>query len=106
MIDNETGGDGEPLTSETLQDLERERERLEKLLKESLNEGTDISSWNQGGTSGDKNVLITQFVGPKKVEDFGLGRKCLQINVGMDYVQLNPADIVELKDVLKNYRIK
>ena len=38
MIDDETGGDGEPLTSETLQDLERERERLEKLLKESVNE--------------------------------------------------------------------
>jgi len=36
MIDDETGGDGEPLTSETLQDLERERERLEKLLKEEV----------------------------------------------------------------------
>ena len=31
QIDTETGGDGEPLTNETLQALEQERERLEKL---------------------------------------------------------------------------
>jgi len=37
MIDDETGGDGELLTDETLQDLERERKRLEKLI-ESVNE--------------------------------------------------------------------
>jgi len=37
MIDDETGGDGEPLKDETLQDLERERERLVKL-SESVNE--------------------------------------------------------------------
>jgi hypothetical protein len=42
MIDDETGGDGEPLTSETLQDLERERERLAKLVESSgeVNEAT------------------------------------------------------------------
>ena len=41
MIDDETGGDGEPLTDETLQDLERERERLVKL-SESVNEGEEV----------------------------------------------------------------
>ena len=71
-----------------------------------ITEGTDIGSWNQGGLKGDKNVLVTTFVGPKAVEDFGLGRKCMQINVGMDYVSLNPADIVELKDLLKSYKVK
>ena len=72
----------------------------------AVTEGTDLGSWNQGGLKGDKNVLITQFVGPKDIEDFGLGRKCIQINVGKDYVSLNPADIVELKDILKSYKVK
>ena len=72
----------------------------------SITEGTDLGSWNQGGLKGDKNVLVTQFVGPKAIEDFGLGRKCMQINVGMDYISLNPADIVELKDLLKSYKVK
>ena len=43
---------------------------------------------------------------PKDIEDFGLGRKCMQINVGMDYISLNPADIAELKDILKSYKVK
>ena len=72
----------------------------------AIEEGKDIGSWNQGGLKGDKNVLITTFVGPKDIEDFGLGRKCMQINVGMDYVSLNPADIAELKDILKSYKVK
>ena len=72
----------------------------------SITEGTDLGSWNQGGLKGDKNVLVTTFVGPKGIEDFGLGRKCMQINVGMDYISLNPADIVELKDLLKSYKVK
>ena len=72
----------------------------------AITEGTDIGSWNQGGLKGKENVLITTFVGPKDVEDFGLGRKCMQINVGMKYVSLNPADIVELKDILKSYKVK
>ena len=72
----------------------------------AVSEGTDIGSWNQGGLKGKENVLITTFVGPKDVEDFGLGRKCMQINVGMKYVSLNPADIVELKDILKSYKVK
>ena len=72
----------------------------------ALTEGTDLGSWNQGGPKANKNVLITQYVGPKDIEDFGLGRKCIQINVGMDYVQLNPADIVELQDILKSYKVK
>ena len=72
----------------------------------AITEGTDIGSWNQGGLKGKDNVLITTFVGPKDVESFGLGRKCMQINVGMKYVSLNPADIVELKDILKSYKVK
>jgi len=72
----------------------------------SITEGKDIGSWNQGGLKGNKNVLITTFVGPPAVEEFGLGRKCMQINVGMDYIALNPADIVELKDLLKSYKVK
>ena len=39
QIDTETGGDGEPLTDETLQALEQERERLENMLG-SLSEAT------------------------------------------------------------------
>lgn len=70
-----------------------------------MNEGTDIGSWNQAGVKGDANALVTTFVGPRDVESFGLGRKCMQINVGRNYVQLNPADIVELKDLLKNYKV-
>jgi len=71
----------------------------------TINEGTDISSWNQAGIKGSDNAQITTFVGPKDVESFGLGRKCMQINIGRNYVQLNPADIVELKDLLKNYKV-
>ena len=70
----------------------------------AIHEGKDLGSWNQGGLTTNKNVLITQFVGPPAVDDFGLGRKCIQINVGMDYVSLNPADIVELKEVLKKFK--
>jgi hypothetical protein len=73
---------------------------------ESLNEGTDLGSWNQGGPRADDNVLITRFAGPKSVESLGLGRQCIQINVGRNYVQLNPADIVELQDILKDYKVK
>ena len=71
----------------------------------TLNEGTDISSWNQAGIKGDANAQITTFAGPRDVESFGLGRKCMQINIGRNYVQLNPADIVELKELLKNYKV-
>tara|TARA_R100000544_G_scaffold34223_1_gene20943 strand:- start:156 stop:749 length:594 start_codon:yes stop_codon:yes gene_type:complete len=101
------------------EDLIPDTEDFQKSLKESLElatqvpaetiavtEGTDIGSWNQGGLKGKENVLITTFVGPKDVESFGLGRKCMQINVGMKYVSLNPADIVELKDLLKSYKVK
>lgn len=70
-----------------------------------INEGTDISSWNQAGLKGNTNALVTTFVGPKDIEDFGLGRKCMQINIGRNYVALNPADIVELKELLKNYKV-
>ena len=70
----------------------------------AIHEGKDLGSWNQGGLTTNKNVLITQFVGPPAVDDFGLGRKCIQINVGMDYVSLNPADIVELKEILKKFK--
>ena len=69
-----------------------------------INEGTDIGSWNQGGLKGNENVQVTTFFGPKDIEDFGLGRKCMQINVGRSYVSLNPADIVELKELFKNYK--
>ena len=71
----------------------------------TINEGTDIGSWNQAGIKGSTNALITTFAGPKDIEDLGLGRKCMQINVGRNYVQLNPADIVELKEILKNYKV-
>ncbi len=71
----------------------------------TINEGTDIGSWNQGGLKGNENVQVTTFFGPKDVESFGLGRKCMQINVGRNYVSLNPADIVELKELFKNYKV-
>tara|TARA_R100001369_G_scaffold90054_1_gene128481 strand:+ start:384 stop:803 length:420 start_codon:yes stop_codon:yes gene_type:complete len=71
----------------------------------AITEGTDIGSWNQGGLKGNENVQVTTFVGPKDIASFGLGRKCMQINVGMKYVSLNPADIVELKDLLKSYKV-
>lgn len=80
-------------------------ESYSAMSESTLNEGTDIGSWNQAGVKGDANALVTTFVGPKDVESFGLGRKCMQINVGRNYVQLNPADIVELKELLKNYKV-
>ena len=80
-------------------------ESYSAMSESTLNEGTDISSLNQAGIKGDANAQITTFVGPKDIEDFGLGRKCMQINIGRNYVQLNPADIVELKDLLKNYKV-
>jgi hypothetical protein len=104
------------------EDLIPDTEDFQKSLKESnridnvatqvpaksiaIQEGNDIGSWNQGGLKANKNVLVTTFVGPPAVEEFGLGRKCMQINVGMDYIALNPADIVELKDLLKSYKVK
>jgi len=80
-------------------------ENYSAMSESTINEGTDIGSWNQAGVKGDANALVTTFVGPRDVESFGLGRKCMQINVGRNYVQLNPADIVELKDLLKNYKV-
>ena len=74
-------------------------------VESAITEGTDIGSWNQGGLKGNENVQVTTFVGPRDIESFGLGRKCMQINVGMKYVSLNPADIVELKDLLKSYKV-
>ena len=72
----------------------------------AITEGTDLGVWNQGGPKGNQNVLITQYLGPKDIEDLGMGRQCIQINVGRDYVQLNPADIIELQDILKSYKVK
>lgn len=80
-------------------------ENYSAMSESTLNEGTDISSWNQAGIKGDANAQITTFVGPRDIESFGLGRKCMQINIGRNYVQLNPADIVELKELLKNYKV-
>ncbi len=80
-------------------------ENYSAMSESTLNEGTDISSWNQAGIKGDANAQITTFVGPRGVEAFGFGRKSMQINIGRNYVQLNPADIVELKDLLKNYKV-
>lgn len=80
-------------------------ENYSAMSESTLNEGTDISSWNQAGIKGDANAQITTFAGPKDIESFGLGRKCMQINIGRNYVQLNPADIVELKELLKNYKV-
>ena len=40
MIEDEEGGEGEPLTSETLQELEIERERLKALIESYLIEGS------------------------------------------------------------------
>lgn len=82
------------------------KDAQESVVESDLNEGTDLGSWNQGGPGADKNVLVTKYVGPKDVEEFGLGRSCMQINVGQDYIQLNPADIVELKELLKSYKVK
>jgi hypothetical protein len=86
------------------QKIDEACENYSAMSESTLNEGTDIGSWNQAGIKGDANALVTTFVGPKDVESFGLGRKCMQINVGRNYVQLNPADIIELKDLLKNYK--
>jgi len=72
----------------------------------AIDEGTDLGEWNQGGLKADKNVVITQFAGPKDIEELGLGRKCMQINVGSSNVQLNPADILELQAILKSYKVK
>lgn len=68
MIDDETGGDGEPLTDETLQDLERERERLVKL-SESVNEGKEISK-GKIDMMGSK-ILNRIKIGAKFVTDGG-----------------------------------
>ena len=81
-------------------------QHVKHVIETALNEGTDLGSWNQGGPRADDNVLITRFAGPKSVESLGLGRQCIQINVGRNYVQLNPADIVELQDILKDYKVK
>tara|TARA_R100000655_G_scaffold4277_2_gene13883 strand:+ start:481 stop:1155 length:675 start_codon:yes stop_codon:yes gene_type:complete len=81
-------------------------QHVKHVIETVLNEGTDLGSWNQGGPRADDNVLITRFAGPKSVESLGLGRQCIQINVGQKYVQLNPADIVELQDILKDYKVK
>ena len=87
------------------EDLIPDSDDFQKSLKEGIEDVyTQVPA--KGGLKGDKNVLVTTFVGPKDIEDFGLGRKCMQINVGMDYISLNPADITELKDILKSYKVK
>ena len=80
------------------------KSELIKIIKEeikALREGTDIGEWSGGGPKGDQKVLITQFVGPEDIQD--LGRKCIQINVGGKYVQLNSADVIELYETLEDF---
>ena len=42
QIEDEEGGDGEPLTNETLAELERERERLQKMLESNIQVNEDL----------------------------------------------------------------
>jgi len=80
------------------------KSELRKIIKEeikALHEGTDIGKWSEGGPRGDQNVLITQFAGPMDIQD--LGSKCIQINVGGKYVQLNSADVIELYETIKDF---
>jgi hypothetical protein len=70
-----------------------------------LNEGTDIGEWKGGGKDANKNVLITQFTGPAVLDKRVRSRKCIQVNVGMDYITLNANDIPNLINTLKNIRI-
>ena len=44
QIEDEEGGDGEPLTNETLAELERERERLQKMLESNIQVNEDLKS--------------------------------------------------------------
>ena len=44
QIEDEEGGDGEPLTNETLAELERERERLQKMLESNIQVNENLKS--------------------------------------------------------------
>lgn len=80
------------------------RSELRQMIKEeikALHEATDIGQWTGGGPRGDQKVLITQFAGPMDIQD--LGAKCIQINVGGKYVQLNSADVIELYETLADF---
>lgn len=44
QIEDEEGGDGEPLTNETLAELERERERLQKMLESNIQVNEDLKN--------------------------------------------------------------
>jgi hypothetical protein len=54
QIDKEEGGDGEPLTNETLQALEDELARLESMLESNVNEGNKVTFTLDDGGLDDK----------------------------------------------------
>jgi len=55
QIDTETGGDGEALDNETLQELEQERERLESMIESTLTESNKYTvAWSDGVRGGDE----------------------------------------------------
>jgi hypothetical protein len=68
QIDSETGGDGEPLDNETLQALERERERLESMLEGKLTEVKVDTG---------ENKPWTLYVDGKKIKTFKTKRPCV-----------------------------
>jgi hypothetical protein len=54
QIDTETGGDGEALDNETLQELEQEKERLESMIESTLTESNKYSVEYSDGIRGSK----------------------------------------------------
>ena len=92
QIDTETGGDGEPLTDETLQALEQERERLENMLG-SLNEDeNNLDIYYRPGFK-DFTGLVTKIAKEKNIEE---KRKLMHV-----YVNILPKATKEKKYKLK-----
>ena len=66
QIDTETGGDGEALDNETLQELEQEKERLESMIESTL-----IDDWEEAMHYAQNESVVTESViGIKTERDF------------------------------------
>ena len=66
QIDTETGGDGEALDNETLQELEQEKERLESMIESTL-----IDDWEEAmHYAQNESVVNESVIGIKTERDF------------------------------------
>ncbi len=77
-----------------------------KKIKEGveIDEATKIKAWTSAGRTANEYAELTQFAGPKDLEDKIGTRKMVQITIGKKYIELNMSDVDVLQKLLNKIK--